>query len=158
MKKLVRGFFYIFTAGIAVSCYDCGPQAEPTITLSLRQDTLQTIQRISALDAKSDSAFSTLDPGSYYGTATLPVSLLQDSTTFLLYAENRVDTLTLFYKRIFDSKRECGYYVDLSAPEAGPPFKTTLNQPVQVEYSSYLGPRDFKGPSPLGIRITIGRY
>ena len=158
MKKLLYGLFFIFTASIAVGCYDCGPRAEPTITLSLHLDTLQAIRRISALSAKSDSAFSNFELGRYYGTARLPVSLLQDSTTFLLYADNRVDTLTLFYKRIFDTKRECSYYVDLTAPEAGPPFRTSLNQPVQVEYSSYLGERGFKILDPQGIRVTIGRY
>lgn len=157
MNTILRGFLFIFIVSTTTSCYDCGPRAEPSVTMYLYQDSSHIVERISALGARSDSVFNTLDLRSYFSSIELPVSMLQDSTTFLFYAENQTDTLTLFYKRIFDTKRECGYYIDLTTPETGPLFKTTLNR-VQVEYNSYLGKMEIlKGPRPLGIVVTIGK-
>ncbi|GEM_PF-1289730 len=154
MKNYLSGSLLLVVACISLGCYDCGPQAEPTIQLNIDRSSLPTLYRISALGTQSDSAFlRALEPGLFGNTVGLPVSMLQDSTTYLLYSENQTDTLTLFYKRIFDIKKQCGYYIDLAEPDASPRFRTTIAN-VSVEYNSYLGPTRWNRSRPLGIIVT----
>lgn len=154
MKRYLSIFIFLLISGAAVSCYDCGPQAEPYLTLSVNSPNFP-LQRISAMGVKSDSAFEAfLLPDSY---GQLPLSILQDSTTYLFYFSDRVDTLTLFYKRIFDTRRECGYYLDIVEPD-GPRFHSTLAN-TEVNYSPYTGKIEgLFGSNAHGISVRVVRY
>jgi hypothetical protein len=125
---------------------------EPLVDISLSPR--NQLVRVSALGARSDSIFNrdTPSPFSYYNK--IPISLLQDSTTFLFYSKDKVDTLTLYYKRVFDTSKRCGYYNDIKAPERGPYYRSTFPM-VEVEYYSYLGAQEPKHYGPRGISIRI---
>ena len=154
MKSYPTGSLFLIVVCTIVGCYDCGPQAEPTITLNIAPGSLPNLREIGAMGTKSDSVLTRVEFGNYYNTFGLPVSMLQDSTTFLLFSDNKSDTLILFYKRIFDKIKQCGYYIDLAEPTSGPRFRTTLST-IIVEYNSYLGPIMINRPWPRGIIITI---
>lgn len=154
MRKYRTGFLVLLVACSVAGCYDCGPQAEPTITLNIERESLPNLREIGAVGTKSDSLLRRIELTDFFNTVELPVSMLQDSTTFLLFSENTIDTLTLFYKRIFDVKKQCGYYIDLAEPTSGLRFRSTLPN-VAVEYSSYLGPITYNRPWPRGIVILI---
>jgi hypothetical protein len=152
MKLLLLLFFL---AATLISCYDCGPKAEPTLNLSVEAAT-HTLQKVTALGAISDLAFQSFQTGKDRGFGEVPLSLLQDSTTYLFYFEDRVDTLTLFYRRIFDVRRECGYYMDI-APPAGRRFRSTFSQ-TEVSFSPYTG--EVKGfyTTAYGISLRVARF
>lgn len=155
MKRHLSVFLFLLISGAAVSCYDCGPKAEPTVDFNMSFDSLYGLKRVSAVGAKSDSAFRLNNPYSLrYHYGQYPISLLQDSTTFVFYAANRTDTLTLFYERIFDTDKKCGYFVDIG----GGRFKSTFKN-VWVEFGSYRGDvvigKQNGGP---GIRVNISNY
>ena len=152
MIKLLRILLLLVLPWIATSCYDCGPMGEPYVQISINGKS--AYQKVSALGARSDSAFTIYTPQQYGFFERLPISLLQDSTTFLFYAENRVDTLTLYYQRIFDVSKGCGYYNDIKAPERGPYFRGSFSE-ASIEYRSYLGPTSMSNPGIRGIFINI---
>lgn len=154
MRKYHTSFLFLLVACFAAGCYDCGPQAEPSITLNIARESLPNLREIGAMGTKSDTVVRKIVSGDLFNTVDLPVSMLQDSTIFLLFSENTTDTLTLFYKRIFDIKKQCGYYIDLAEPTSGPRFRSTLPN-VAVEYNSYLGPTTYNRPWPRGIVILI---
>jgi hypothetical protein len=154
VRKYRTGFLFLLVACFTAGCYDCGPQAEPTITLSIARESLPDLREIGAMGTKSDTVLRKIVLADFFNTVDLPVSMLQDSTTFLLFSDDTTDTLTLFYQRIFDIKKQCGYYIDLTKPTSGPHFRSTLPN-VAVEYNSYLGPITYNRPWPRGIVITI---
>jgi hypothetical protein len=157
MRKYRTGFLFLIVACFATSCYDCGPQAEPLITLSVRAEN-HTLQRVTALGAISDSVFNRFPFERNNGFGELPLSLLQDSTTYLFYFEDRVDTLTLFYKRIFDVRRECGYYVDIAPPTGRQyQYRSTFSA-TEVIYSPYVGEMKGLYPTAFGISVSLTRY
>jgi hypothetical protein len=154
-KSMQRYFpisLFLLLSCAAVSCYDCGPKAEPTAEFNMSFDSLYGLKKISAVGAKSDSAFNQNSPySSRYHYGQYPISLLQDSTTFIFYAANRTDTLTLFYERVFDTDSKCGYYVDIE----GRSFKSTFKS-VWVEFGSYRGDVVIgKQHGGAGIRVNI---
>jgi len=153
MKRFIPISLFLLLSCAAVSCYDCGPKAEPYIFLSVSSAS-SPLQRIRAVGARSDSAFDAfILPNSY---RQLPLSLLQDSTTYLFYFSDRVDTLTLFYKRIFDTRGECGYYLDIVAPD-GPRFHSTFLK-TEVYYSPYTGKnKGLAGSGAYGISVRLER-
>ncbi len=137
-----------------VSCYDCGPRAEPTLSMSVSFGPSDSLLRISALGIESDSAFQRfIDIGTQRGGGLVPLSLQQDSTTYLFYFENKVDTLTLFYRRVFETRRSCGYYLDILEPK-GPRYRSTFTT-TNVNYSPYTG--EFKGlhSTAYGISVSL---
>ena len=151
MITLLRTLLLLVLPWIATSCYDCGPMGEPLVNISLSPR--NQLVRVSALGAKSDSLFNRgLSEYGYHGL--LPISLLQDSTTFLFYFPDRVDTLTLYYERVFDLDSQCGFYNDVKAPKRGPNYRTTFKE-VNVEYHSYLGPTSISNPGLSGIFVCI---
>ncbi|GAB3170244.1 hypothetical protein [Telluribacter humicola] len=152
MFKFLRALILLVLPWIMVSCYDCGPMGEPFVDISLSPK--NQLVRISALGAKTDSLFrlDTLSSFGYHGQ--LPISLLQDSTTFLFYFPNHVDTLTLYYQRVFDESKTCGYYNDIKAPVRGPSYRSTFPG-VHVEYYPYQGSTAPGRYFPRGIHINI---
>lgn len=45
--------------------------------------------------------------------AKLPIDMNADSTRYFFYSANRIDTLSIRYKRIFDYDKHCGYTLRL---------------------------------------------
>ncbi len=152
MIKLLRILILLTLPWITTSCYDCGPMGEPFVEISLPQK--DQLIRISALGAKSDSIFNRDTMSLYFSYSRFPISLLQDSTTFLFHFPDHVDTLTLYYQRVFDTSKKCGYYNDIKAPERGPYYRSTFPK-VHVEYHSYLGSREPGHYALRGIYIQI---
>lgn len=155
MKNISFVFLLLAVGGMAAGCYDCGPQAEPTISLSVSFPTTDSLLRVSAMGAKSDSAFQQFFITNHSGAGQAPLSLLQDSTTYLFYFTDRVDTLTLFYERIFAARQECGYYVDIVEPK-GPRYHSTFRN-VSATYSPYTGERKGIHSFAFGISVIISR-
>lgn len=156
MEKFIFICLFLTVGCLVAGCYDCGPRAEPTISLGVNFPTTDSLLRVSALGIKSDSAFRDFSIRDFNGGGQVPLSLLQDSTTYLFYFTDRTDTLTLFYERIFDARQECGYYVDIAAPK-GRRYRSTFRD-VQTFYDSYLG--EIKGighRTAFGISVRVSR-
>ncbi|AYQ35858.1 hypothetical protein DTQ70_28450 [Runella sp. SP2] len=74
------------------------------------------------------------------GDVQFPLNLNADSTTYIFTQTNRIDTLTVYYKkRIYTASNTCGYVLDLEAPTSGKTHTTTFKQ-IEVEYRSYYTP------------------
>jgi len=156
MKNIFFAFLFLVVGGMASGCYDCGPQAEPAISLSVYFPPTDTLLRVSALGVKADSAFREFRISGFNGGGQAPLSLLQDSTTYLFYFTDRVDTLTLFYERIFDSRRQCGYYVDIAEPK-GRRYHSNFRD-VQATYYPYIGEiKGLKHSTAYGISVSVFR-
>ncbi len=159
MKKIIHTFFFLGGMVGLAGCYDCGPRAEPTISLSVSRSETPTssLQSVSAIGVKSDSLFRQFSIKGSSGSGQLPLSLLQDSTTYLFYFADRVDTLTLFYKRIFDTCSECGYYLDIAEPD-GPHFHSTFSN-TTATYYPYTGKVEgLNGSGAYGILVDATSY
>lgn len=69
-----------------------------------------------------------------------PLNLNSDSTTYIFTRPNRIDTLTVYYKKhIYNASNTCGYILDLEAPASGKTYTTTFKR-IEVEYRSYYIP------------------
>lgn len=137
------------------SCRDCGPQAEPEISIffsSFGSESL-TLNKIHALNAQNQDVFQEQNNQSNIGSHSFffPISLHADSTTYIFEFENRIDTLTIFYKREFYHKHNCGFVVDALEPVNSVTNKSTFSE-VDVSYTPYVG----YGKSPSSTHYNGG--
>jgi hypothetical protein len=154
MTNFLRTCDFLLMAGLMASCYDCGPKAEPLVDFDINTG-MFTLKKVGALGAVSDSLFQSFTIHKNIGYGKLPLSLLHDSTTYLFYFEDRVDTLTLYYQRIFDTRKQCGYYVDI-APPVWEQYRSTFSS-VRINYSPYVGEILGFTPTAFGISVYVSR-
>jgi hypothetical protein len=120
------------------NCTYCGPQQEPAASLQMsgQVSRLRSLQAVGTLDPdyfKSQVGYEIRDV-TYF---TLPLSLHADSTTYIFDFQDRMDTLTIYYKREFYYKDNCGFVMDLAKPSSGSHQKSTFSR-VNVSYFPYV--------------------
>ena len=158
MKKLLPLLFIIL---VLYGCIDCGPQQELTarVNFSGVKDSIH-LNQVYALGALDQQSFKkqTEDFNQLHSQLQFPISLLADSTTYVLEFDNRTDTLTLFYQRDFYYKKNCGFVVDTKRPARLEDSKSTFSQ-VNVFYDSYLMERITLtggiGGGGINVNITL---
>lgn len=129
----------IFAGIILQNCIDCGPQAELSASVYFNRDSPRpdSIYAFKALDQKViDQAESNTSP---YGPFQLPISLVSDTTTYIFRTGDHLDTLSIYYKRIFRYKGGCGFINDVTEPSHGNHYKTTFRS-VEISYDTYVRP------------------
>lgn len=150
MRSLALCFTVV--AGVITTlsaCENCGPSAEPLLTLSFvpqadataspMVDTLYSLDSRRALPLGDYQKF----PLRY---ATVPLNLNADSTRYVFESGGRRDTLTVFYIRdVAYRDRKCGYVLELTTP-TGQQARTTRGTISYVSYNpnrdgSFLGPK-----------------
>lgn len=157
MKYLISILFVIETIALQ-SCIDCGPQAELNATVEFSGDSIKidTVYALKALNQEAIQWQSTRSPASYV-QLTLPISLVSDTTNYIFKLGNRIDTLSIFYERVFRYKGGCGFINDARQPSSGSHYRSTFKQ-VEVSYSPYVRPgkQPFPGKGPDdGIMVRI---
>ena len=136
-----RGFISGLLLGFLFSCTEeCGIIAEPTLAIIFPFTANKPVfTKIRAIDGvkeipKEGVKSSTIHS---YGDIYLPLNLNADHTTYIFEQLNRVDTFTVFYKKIvYDINKKCGYILDLEAPKLGNKIITTFKR-TEVQYYGY---------------------
>lgn len=155
MRNLLLSFLLI---SLLYGCIDCGPQEELVAGINIYGDSLKLIN-VHALGATDQHLFLPLNqlnnnPSGYFD---FPISLHADSTTYIFEFENRIDTLTLFYKRVFYYRKGCGFVVDAEIPDNYKSYNSTFKK-VNVQYTSYIYEGRvtlFNGGGKGGINVGI---
>jgi len=158
MKSLLP--VILILSGIsAQSCIDCGPQAELTARIDFYGDSLK-FDSAYALSAVSQEVIrrqtDNFTPGSYF-SISLPISLVSDTTTYIFRSGERIDTLSIYYRRIFRYKGGCGFIADALEPARGNRFYSTFST-TEVYYDPYVlsGKQPWtNAESGAGISIRI---
>ena len=146
----------ILVTPILTGCLECGPQKELTLSLSLASDTVR-LKKVYAIGAKNQDVFQKQVKPELTRSQSfdLPFSLHADETTYVFEFETRIDSLTVYYNRLFSHKQDCGFIVDVEAPANGINYRSTFDK-VGVEYQSYLnGRKGILMPGPGEIRVTV---
>ncbi|MHA4737732.1 hypothetical protein [Dyadobacter sp. MSC1_007] len=144
---------------IQQGCIDCGPQAELTARVYFSQDSLQ-LDSVYALKAVNQNAIAK-QVKAYLGQQSeleLPISMLADTTTYVFYFKDRIDTLSIYYERVFRYKGDCGFITDARKPSGRHCDATFSN--VDVYYDTYArsGSLGFPFANPgtgISIQITL---
>lgn len=158
----MKYFFPIILSltGISVqSCIDCGPQAELSARIFFTADSLK-LDSVYALNAVSQKAIrqqtDNFAPQHYY-SLSLPISLVSDTTTYVFRFTERVDTLSIYYQRIFRTKSGCGFITDAQKPATGKGYHSTFSK-TDIHYETYVNPdvQPWSNAEPgAGISIRI---
>lgn len=123
------------------SCIDCGPQAELSVSIHFQGDSLK-LDSVYALNAVSQEAIirqtGDFTPQSYF-RVSLPISLVSDTTTYVFRFSERIDTLSIYYQRIFRYKGGCGFITDAQKPAAGKGYHSTFSK-TDIYYETYVNP------------------
>lgn len=132
---------------------DCGPQRELTFSLSINVAD-NKLNKITALGALNNDAFVNLRDSITtefrdYQEFQLPISLNADQTTYIFDFENRTDTLTLSYERLFYHQESCGFVVDVKNVRG----KSTFSY-LDVHYTPFVGERKGWGGHQGGIFVS----
>lgn len=115
---------------------------KPVAAIQFPFKTEATISKVSILGALQDVPKEGIQPTQRINTfgSFFPLNLNSDSTTYIFTRSNRIDTLTVYYKkRIYNASNTCGYVLDLEAPASGKTYTTTFKR-IEVEYRSYYTP------------------
>jgi hypothetical protein len=152
-------FFVCVLCYLLCSCGEqCGITAEPVTAIQFPFKTEATISKVSILGVLQDVPKEGIQPTQRINTfsAFFPLNLNSDSTTYIFTRPNRIDTLTVYYKkRIYNASNTCGYVLDLEAPTSGKTYSTTFKK-IEVEYYSYyIPPREKPYPSPDASGIIV---
>ncbi|SDH08165.1 hypothetical protein SAMN04487996_12833 [Dyadobacter soli] len=147
----------LILSGIVVqSCVDCGPQAE--LSARIRFNELYELDSIYALNAVSQEPITRqLTDGTPRQVDELPISLLSDTTTYIFRSGQRIDTLSIYYQRIFRYKGGCGFVTDAGEPATGRHYYSTFSK-TEIDYNTYVRPgqQPWFGSNPgSGISIYI---
>ena len=132
----------LILSGICIhSCIDCGPQAELSASVHFEHDSL-ILDSVYALNAVSQEAIrqqtDNFTPRHYY-SISLPISLISDTTTYVFRFTERVDTLSVYYQRIFRDKGGCGFITDAKAPPTSSRYYSTFSK-TEIHYDTYVNP------------------
>ena len=110
----------LLLAVVLWGCENCGPSAEPLLSLSLQSLTTIKIDTVYSPDTRQPLP---AQPYSVTSLTTsrqlvLPINLNADSTRYVVRLSGQQDTITVFYKRDFSYRdRKCGYVVNLIDPK-----------------------------------------
>lgn len=128
----MKFFFICALCYLLCSCGEqCGITAEPVVAIQFPFGIETTISKVSVLGALQDVPKERFQ---------FPLNLNADSTAYIFTQSNRIDTLTVYYKKsIYNASNTCGYVLDLEAPASGKIHRTTFKQ-IEVEYRSYYTP------------------
>jgi len=158
MKSLLPAIL-ILSGICAQSCIDCGPQAELTARINFSGDSIR-LDSIYAQDARDQRPMNAHLPKTKvsYLELDLPISLHSDTTTYIFRFPNRIDTLSIHYRRTFSYKGGCGFINDATEPSQGSHYESTFRS-VDIIYAPYVrtGKVSWTDPVPGGgilIRIT----
>lgn len=161
MRNLLPLFLIFFGS---YGCSDCGPQKElsASIYINKGKEHVIPLTKVYALGALDQQIFQKqvedFNTGNPFPSFNFPISLHADSTTYVFEFEIRTDTLTLFYKRDFYYKKNCGFVTDTQSPGTWRTSKSTFSE-VNVSYQSYLT-RDItltgsKGGEGISVNISL---
>lgn len=155
MKQLLP--VILLLSGIVVqSCVDCGPQAE--LSARIRFSESYKLDSVYALNAISQETITRqLTDASPGQVDELPISLLSDTTTYVLHSGGRIDTLSIYYQRIFRYKGGCGFVTDAREPATGSHYSSTFSK-TEIYYDTYVRPGQqpwFSSNPGAGISIYI---
>jgi hypothetical protein len=150
MKKIL---LLLFLLPLLQNCMECGPQRELTFSLSINV-TDNKLNKITALGALNNDAFVNLRDSITtefrdYREFQLPISLNADQTTYIFDFENRTDTLTLSYERLFYHQESCGFVVDVDDVKG----KSTFSH-LHVTAIPFVGERKGWGGHQGGIFVS----
>lgn len=158
MKRLLPIIFILSTVSFQ-NCIDCGPQAELSVRIHFESDSLK-LDSVYALNAVSQDAIiqqtSDFTPRNYF-RISLPISLVSDTTTYVFRFAERIDTLSIYYQRIFRYKGGCGFITDAQKPSAGKGYHSTFSK-TDIYYETYVNPdvQPWTNTEPgAGISISI---
>lgn len=122
------------------SCVDCGPQAELTARINFSRDSIR-LDSIHALDAFNQQTMNAqlLKTKVSYLELNLPISLRSDTTTYIFRFANRMDTLSIYYRRTFRYKGGCGFINNATEPSGEKHYESTFRS-VEIIYDTYVRP------------------
>lgn len=126
---------------------ECGPQRELTFSLTIN-DSGNRLNKITAIGALNNDSFINLTNGIPTQPLQLPISLNADQTTYIFDFDNRTDTLTLSYKRLFYYEETCGFVVDVKDVRG----KSTFSF-LDVYYTPFVGENKGWGGYEGGIFV-----
>ena len=140
MKHLLSIIFILSAVGVQ-SCIDCGPQAELSARIYFGEDSL-ILDSIYALNAVSQEAIrqqtDNFIPRHYY-SISLPISLVSDTTTYVFRFAERIDTLSIYYQRVFRYKGGCGFITDAHEPATVNQYYSTFSK-TEIHYDTFVNP------------------
>ncbi|SEJ44049.1 hypothetical protein SAMN05216327_110137 [Dyadobacter sp. SG02] len=138
MKHLLP-IILILSGIFAQSCIDCGPQAELSARIYFTGDSLK-LDSVYALNAVSQEAIrlqtDNFTPQHYY-SISLPISLVSDTTTYVFRFTERIDTLSIYYQRIFRYKGGCGFITDAKEPTTPSRYYSTFAE-TDIHYDTFV--------------------
>jgi len=132
----------LILSGICVqSCIDCGPQAELSARVYFEHDSLK-LDSVYALNAVSQEAIRQQTDNftqRHYYSISLPISLISDTTTYVFRFTERIDTLSVYYQRVFRDKGGCGFITDAKAPSTASRYYSTFSK-TEIYYDTFVNP------------------
>ena len=157
--KYLLPIILILSGICAQSCIDCGPQAELSAHIYFPGDSLK-LDSVYALNAVSQEAIrqqtDNFTPQHFY-SLSLPISLVSDTTTYVFRFTERVDTLSIYYQRIFRYKGGCGFITDAKEPNTPNRYYSTFGE-TDIHYDAFVnaGPQPWINAEPApGMSIWI---
>lgn len=137
MKHLLP-IIFILSAISVQSCVDCGPQAELSVRIRFEGDSLK-LDTVYALNAVSQEAIRLQTDNFAHLPTSLPISLISDTTTYVFRFTERIDTLSIYYQRIFRDKGGCGFITDAKEPATPSRYYSTFSK-TDIHYETYVNP------------------
>lgn len=152
--KHILPIILILSAISIQSCIDCGPQAELSARIYFEEDSLK-LDSVYALNAVSQEAIILQTDKFGHLPTSLPISLVSDTTTYVFRFAERIDTLSIYYRRVFRYKGGCGFITDAHEPATVNQYYSTFTK-TGIYYDNYVNPgwQSWTNAEP-GAGITI---
>lgn len=97
----------LFLANLFQSCTKCGDNSEPHADIHFNNVDME-VDSIKALHSDDFILFEVKNRG-------FPLSMVSDTTTYLFFKDDKIDTISIQYKRNFTYQSdECGFIINLS--------------------------------------------
>lgn len=160
MKRLCLYICLLLLTEGLPACDDCGPSAEiePRVELTITTSPArlfrlrEVVQAVYGLGALTQQALTIPADTSrqYSHQLALPINLRADQVRYVLVNQNRADTITVNYQRIFTYKdNKCGYLLDVRPPSGFQYNPTTLPLAAQTTLGK-VSSVYYQGTQPSG--------